>query len=117
MMVKSTVAWLVALLVLVSSPLEAQQKFFPDDPVKKDTNLIDVADEPDEIELSDYYDRFSHIFNDFGESPIGSEALNTNTLDEVPDSVWFTNRHGTKRMSLDELRRGPNRGTGPDAMP
>ncbi len=47
-------------------------------------------------------------------SPIGSEALSVNTLDEVPDSAWFTNRHGVKRMSLDELRRGPNRGTGPD---
>ncbi len=29
-----------------------------------------------------------------------------NTLDEVPDSAWFTNRHGRRRMSLEELRRG-----------
>ncbi len=112
-MAKTMVGLLVLLLVLVPSRLEAQ-KYYPDDPVKKDMYLVDVEKEPTEVELSDYYDRFSHIFHDFGESAIGSEALNVNTLDEVPDSVWFTNRHGTKRMSPDELARGPNRGTGPD---
>jgi hypothetical protein len=30
-----------------------------------------------------------------------------NTLGEVPDSAWFTNRHAVKRLTLDELRRGP----------
>jgi hypothetical protein len=41
------------------------------------------------------------------------EAYNVNALDEVPDSSWFTNRNGRKRMSLDELRRGPDRTDGP----
>ena len=112
-MMKSFAASLAVLLVLIPFSLEAQ-KFYPDDPVKKDLDLVDVAGEPAEVELSDMYDRFSNIFHDFGVSPIGSEALSVNTLDEVPDSAWFTNRHGVKRMSLDELRRGPNRGTGPD---
>jgi hypothetical protein len=34
-------------------------------------------------------------------------ALAVNALDEVPDSTWFTNRIGTRVMTLDELRRGP----------
>lgn len=35
------------------------------------------------------------------------EAENVNALDEVPDSTWFTNRHGVRRMSLAKLLRGP----------
>ena len=41
------------------------------------------------------------------------EAYNVNTVDEVPDSSWFTNRNGRQRMSLDELRRGPDTTDGP----
>lgn len=40
------------------------------------------------------------------------EAYNVNSLDEVPDSSWFTNRNGRRQMSLEEIRRGPNRGPG-----
>lgn len=36
------------------------------------------------------------------------EAINVNTWDEVPDSSWFTNRIGTKDLSIEELKRGPN---------
>ena len=60
------------------------------------------------------YDRFGHIAHDFGKSPIGSEAKNVNTLDEVPNNTWFTNRHRVKRMSIEELKRGPNRSNGPN---
>jgi hypothetical protein len=35
-------------------------------------------------------------------------ARDVNSLDEVPDSSWFTNRIGVRDMTLDELRRGPN---------
>jgi hypothetical protein len=38
------------------------------------------------------------------------EAANTNALDEVPDSTWFRNRHHLRRLSTEELARGPNRG-------
>ena len=37
-------------------------------------------------------------------------AMNVNTLDEVPDSSWFTNRIGRREIPLDELVRGPDRG-------
>ena len=42
------------------------------------------------------------------------QAKNTNALNEVPNSSWFTNRNGKDPMNLEELKRGPNRGTGPD---
>ncbi|MEO7095036.1 MAG: hypothetical protein ABI175_17385, partial [Polyangiales bacterium] len=31
-----------------------------------------------------------------------------NSLDEVSDSTWFTNRIGARELTLDELKRGPN---------
>ena len=43
------------------------------------------------------------------------EALNFDAFGEVSDSSWFTNRNGWKRMSLEEISRGPKQGTGPEA--
>ncbi|HVF26752.1 MAG TPA: hypothetical protein VM943_00845, partial [Pyrinomonadaceae bacterium] len=43
------------------------------------------------------------------------EALNVNTMDEVPDSSWFTNRNGRRGLSLEEIKRGPDVTTGPAA--
>lgn len=40
------------------------------------------------------------------------EAYNVNSVGEVPDSSWFTNRNGQRRMSAGEIERGPG-GTGP----
>jgi hypothetical protein len=42
------------------------------------------------------------------------QAANVNVLDEVPDSSWYTNRHHLRKMTIDELVRGPNRSVGPD---
>jgi hypothetical protein len=44
----------------------------------------------------------------------GRPADNVNALDEVPNSSWFTNRHFHKRMTPEELARGPNVTDGPD---
>ena len=35
---------------------------------------------------------------------------NINTIDEVPDSSWFTNRIGARPLPVEELLRGPNLG-------
>jgi hypothetical protein len=37
---------------------------------------------------------------------VPSEAANANSLDEVADSSWFTNRVGVRSVPLDELTRG-----------
>jgi hypothetical protein len=42
------------------------------------------------------------------------EAQNVNTLDEVPNSSWFTQRHFYSPMTTEELQRGPNVTAGPD---
>lgn len=41
----------------------------------------------------------------FAVDPAGP-ALNVNSLDEVPDSSWFTNRLGVRTMSPEEVTRG-----------
>ena len=43
------------------------------------------------------------------------EAANANALDEAPDSTWFTNRHGRRRLAAAELERGPQRDRAPAA--
>jgi hypothetical protein len=105
----------IGILVFAAAffPMSAQ-RFHESDPMQFDNDrIVDVADEPEEIELSDLYDRFGHIFTDLGD-PNFSEAQNVNSLDEVPDSSWFTNRHGKKRMTLEELTRGANSDGPPD---
>ncbi len=99
--------------VLQVAPGAQERKFYPDDPVLRDTVLLDVPEEPAEVELSDMFDRFGHIFAEVGDDTRG-EAQNVNTLDEVPDGNWFTNRHGRRRLTLEELARGGNTTDGPN---
>ncbi|MBD3314341.1 MAG: hypothetical protein GF344_01020 [Chitinivibrionales bacterium] len=42
------------------------------------------------------------------------KALNTDAMGEVPNSSWFENRNGKKRMTVEEIARGPNSVGGPD---
>ena len=91
------------------------QKFYPDDPIWKEPRPLPVKSVHSR-ELSDYYDFFWHTFAEPGEKqpkhgkPIPAQAVNT--LGEVPDGAWYTNRHGRNRMSLDALRRGPDSDNG-----
>ena len=108
--------WLVAAAVALSVATEAAaQKFFPDDPIWIDFDNRNIST-PKSQDLSDYYDFIENSFGRPGERRPRT-AFNINTLGEAPDSSWFTNRHGRKRMSLEELARGPDRGTGPDSGP
>jgi hypothetical protein len=88
------------------------QKFFPDDPIRRDHDDLPI-DRPGKIELSPTYDLLENTFSDHPEGPI-PRAVDTNTLGEVPDSSWFTNRIGIRDMSIEELVRGPNRVGPPD---
>ena len=67
--------------------------------------------EPAEHDLSKSYE---FVANTFGETARSfGPALNVNTLGEVPDSSWFTNRIGQHDMTVDEVLRGPNQVDGP----
>ncbi|RMI09066.1 MAG: hypothetical protein D6681_07460, partial [Calditrichaeota bacterium] len=68
---------------------------------------------PEESIISQYYDFFENTFLHRGAAHRGP-AENVNTLGEVPNSSWYTNRHYRRRMSIAELMRGPNQSDGPD---
>jgi hypothetical protein len=87
------------------------QKFLPDDPIRADRDNGNIPT-PRPQAISDYYDFIQNSFGHPGDRRPRT-AMNINTLGEVPDSSWFTNRHGRRRMSIEELARGPDRSAGP----
>ncbi|MCH8287474.1 MAG: hypothetical protein IID12_00005, partial [Candidatus Marinimicrobia bacterium] len=42
------------------------------------------------------------------------EAYNVDDFDEVANSSWFVNRNFLKKMSVEEIIKGPDKGNGPD---
>ena len=106
MSVNRTVHALGFIFLAFLMPAHAQ-RFFPDDPIKKDMDNLPIA-KPAAIELNPTYDM---IENTFGLEDAGKllRAQNTNTLGEVPDSSWFTNRIGIRDMTPEELARGADR--------
>jgi hypothetical protein len=78
------------------------------DPTKKDRAHISCA--PKEYVSPLVWDGidnmiFRPVARAFAVDP-GGEAVNVNSLDEVPDSAWFTNRLGIRPMSSEELMLG-----------
>ena len=59
-----------------------------------------------------FYDLTVNLFVTAGRTPSNTRAQNVNTIDEVPDSSWFTNR-AVSAMPLEQLLRGPNVGPPP----
>ncbi len=95
-------AWLLLLLA---------QKFYLDDPIQEDRDRLRIGP-PVAVELSSTYDMLSNTFAPPElERPV-PRAMNVNTLGEVPDSSWFTNRIGKTEMTLTQLANGPET-TGP----
>jgi hypothetical protein len=88
-------------------------RFYPDDPVWVDDDRAFDASKALPTATGDIYDFVEHTFMPPGER-VDRPALNVNTLDEVPDSSWFTNRIGRQRMSREALVRGPDRRARPD---
>ena len=77
-------------------------------PSEKDANHVSCAPEPYVSPLAwDAADNtfFRPISKIFAVDP-PKEARNVNAFDEVPDSAWFTNRIGKRKIPLDELVRG-----------
>jgi hypothetical protein len=67
-------------------------------------------------DISDPWDFLENTFLSPGDQT-PQRAVNVNTIDEVPDSSWFTNRAGARRLTADEVRRGPDTGNGPAPGP
>jgi len=92
---------------LAASASSAQPKFFPDDPIWVDDDRVFDASTAGEIEDTNGYDFVVNTFIHPGERR-EVRAMNVNTVDEVPDSSWFTNRIGHRPMTIEEIVRGPD---------
>ena len=110
----SRAAWLtcslaVASLVTVST---AGRRFYADDPLTREPETQDASGaQPVDIGLM--YDLSYDLFVSGRQQPSNTRARNVNTIDEVPDSSWFTNRVGARTISADELASGPAVGQPP----
>jgi len=99
-------------LFSASFPASPQMKFRADDPLKEDPDRNPVP-MPKERDLSQIYDLVENtwILRPKKDEEIPA-AQNTNTLGEVPDSSWYTNRMSRQIMSIEELVRGPDQLSG-----
>ena len=102
-------AGFVVVVALGAALLQAQPapvRFLADDPLSREPDTQDASRvAPWDIDLG--YD-LAHAYTVTGRrKPRGIRALNVNSIDEVPDSSWFSNRIGARPVTPDEIARGP----------
>jgi hypothetical protein len=102
----------LALCALTVVGRTASPSFFSDDPIQVDDDRAFDAGKAIAISGSNAYDFAENTFLKPGDTR-DIRAVNVNTIDEVPDSTWFTNRIGNHDLSIEELVRGPNMGPTP----
>ena len=98
----------VGLSLLLLSAQAAGPRFYPDDPLTTDNDTAFDASGARPRDLSEGFDFLTNQFGEPGDRQ-AIRAVNVNTLDEVPDSSWFTNRIGQRPMSVADIARGPDR--------
>src|SRR5262249_29016448 len=87
--------------------------FYADDPIAREPESQDASGAQPYF-IGSLYEMTTNLFVTSRSKPSGTRARNINTIDEVPNSSWFTNRIGTTPVSVEEIVRGPNRGAPPD---
>jgi hypothetical protein len=107
-MILGTFACLLISLVASGDP---GPKFYDDDPITVEPETQDASRvQPWKIDL--FYDLLLNQFARPGDHD-SPRAKNVNTIDEVPDSSWFTNRILARPVSIEEAVRGPITTKGP----
>jgi hypothetical protein len=91
-----------ALLCLAGGTAQIR-KLYPDDPIQADPKPIPVG-KIGKLKINAMYDYLSQSHRQKMRTP--SPSLGVNTMDEVPDSAWFVNRHGRQRIAKQDLKRG-----------
>jgi hypothetical protein len=107
-------AFVVAALAAITTIVAAQSpRFYPDDPIAREPESRD-ASKADRYDIGSLYEMTRNLFVTAHYKPSGLRAKDINTIDEVPNSSWFTNRIGTDTLTPDDLARAPNVGAPPD---
>ncbi len=107
----AAIALVAANLVSAAASSATGPRFYRDDPVAHVADTQD-ASKAQERDISLYYDAIINLFGRPGQPSVG-RAESVNTIDEVPDSSWFTNRAGARPIAPEEMLRGVNDDTGP----
>jgi hypothetical protein len=107
---------LVCAAVLCAGAREVALRIRPDDPIWREPNPHPVG-KLNPRKIDDAYDQLEKTFFLPGKPGENGppRASATNTLSEVPDTAWYTNRHGRRPMSMDELLRGPGNSRPPQS--
>lgn len=108
----ATILTAACLLAGVSAQT-AGKKFYSDDPLNREPETQDASGaKPWDIDL--VWDLAYNLFANPGDPTPNVRAKNINTIDEVPDSSWFTNRIiAYKPLTVGDAVRGPVMGDGP----
>jgi len=121
--VSRSVIGAVFTMAMVCAPAARGQapapKFYADDPLLREPAPHAVK----QVARRDVDDLYDFLDNSFvtprKEGKVVREGPHTagdpNTLGDVPDNAWYTNRHYYHRMSIEELKRGPGNSTPPSA--
>jgi hypothetical protein len=92
----------------------ASPKFLNDDPVWHQADTQDASGLKAE-EVSLFTDLAYNLIA--GAGGARGRAGNLNSIDEVPDSSWFTNRAGTRELTAADMATGPDTSDGPAVGP
>ncbi len=101
----SSCSSVVALSLFSGSASTQSPRFYPDDPIAREPESQD-ASKAAPHDPSQMYELVYNLFVTSKYKPSGLRAKNINTIDEVPDSSWFTNRVG---VAATHNRRAPSR--------
>jgi hypothetical protein len=106
---------LVVLLAVgaVTVAMADGQRFYGDDPLQREPESQD-ASRAQAGDVGLLYDLSYNLFVTAAKKPSNTRAGNVNTIDEVPDSSWFTNRILPRQASVADFVRGPNTGPPPN---
>jgi hypothetical protein len=112
-----TIAALLVLLALagvstITPQAQSGPKFYNDDPIAREPETQD-ASKAQSWDIGLIADLTYGLFAVPRQVITSTRAQNINTIDEVPDSSWFTNRIYAKPISAEEITRGPNTIAGP----
>ena len=104
----ASIGCLALILVLAIAPVfTAGPKFYPDDPLQREPESRDASGAKSS-DIGLIYEIAMNLFAVPHLKPSNTRAHNANTVDEVPDSSWFTNRIGRMPLRAEDLARGPN---------
>jgi hypothetical protein len=108
---RTTLAAGACLLLAGASPDGAGRRFLDDDPLAREPETQD-ASKVAEWEIDLVIDLATNLFGRPGDLT-AVKARNVNSIDEISDSNWFTNRIVARPLTVEELTRGPLTGSGP----